>query len=331
MRSGVSHESPDSSSAESTTARAPALSTASSGTAFRSPLEPVRALAGERERAGGRLRVGKRDDRRAGLGEDARRAVRADHDRYHGLLSLRGTDCAPDRGGNLVRARHDRRHEDHDQRIDVRVVEHARNHGLIGRRGRRAEQVDGVGEARFTGNNRSQRRAGLVGQLRKLEAPALAGVGAEDAQAARVRDHADPASPGQRLRRENGSSVDELLERSRSQHAGLAEQGVDGRVGARERRRVRARGARSCRGRSGLQGENRLAAGDAPSDAGERPRVSERLEIEQDEIGRLVVLPPLEQVVRRDIGLVADRDERGEPECTLGRFLEQREPESAAL
>ncbi len=307
------------------------MSTASSGSCFGSPLEPGRALAGERERAGGRFRVGKSDDRRAGLGEDARRPVRADHDRDHRLLLLRGSDRAPDRGGDLICAGHDRRHEDHDQRIDVRVIEHARNHGLVGRGGRRAEQVDGVGKACLTRNDSSQSGAGLVGERRKLEAPALAGVGAEDAQAARIRDHADPASTGQRLGRENGSSIDELLERSRSQHAGLMEQGVDGGVGARERRRVRARGARSCRGRSGLQGENRLAAGDAPSDPGERPRVSERLEVEQHEIGRLVVLPPLEQVVRRDICLVADRDERGEPERALGRFLEQRKPERAAL
>ena len=45
----------------------------------------------------------------------------------------------------------------------------------------------------------------------------------------------------------------------------------------------------------------------------------------------VVLLPALEQVVRRDVGLVADRDERREAEAALGRLLEQREPERAAL
>ena len=46
----------------------------------------------------------------------------------------------------------------------------------------------------------------------------------------------------------------------------------------------------------------------------ELARVPERLEVEQDHVGRVVVLPVLEQVVRRDVGLVADRDERREAE-----------------
>ena len=80
-----------------------------------------------------------------------------------------------------------------------------------------------------------------------------------------------------------------------------------------------------------LQGEHRLPAGDAPGDARELPRVAERLEVEDDEARLVLVLPVLEQVVGRDVGLVADGHERGEPQPACARRLEQSEPESAAL
>src|SRR5512133_3658585 len=86
-------------------------------------------------------------------------------------------------------------------------------------------------------------------------------------------------------------------------------------------------GARSA----ALEREDRLAAREAARDAGERARIAERLEVEDDELGLVVVLPPLEQIVRRDVRLVADRDERGDPEAARLRALEQRQPERAAL
>ena len=46
---------------------------------------------------------------------------------------------------------------------------------------------------------------------------------------------------------------------------------------------------------------------------------------------RVVVLPPLQQVVGRDVRLVADRHERRKAEVAAGRRLEQRKPERAAL
>ena len=63
----------------------------------------------------------------------------------------------------------------------------------------------------------------------------------------------------------------------------------------------------------------------------EPERVSERLEIEHHDVGIRVVLPVLEQVVGRHVRLVADRDERGEPEASLVRAFQHRQPERAAL
>src|SRR6266536_6374900 len=98
--------------------------------------------------------------------------------------------------------------------------------------------------------------------------------------------------------------VDELLEGARSQHAGAAEEGFDGSVGAGERSGVGACRARARAGRARLQREQRLPARDPACDTAELVRVSERLEIEKYEVGALVLCPPLEQVVGRDVRLV---------------------------
>ena len=137
----------------------------------------------------------------------------------------------------------------------------------------------------------------------------------------------------QRLAREQRRGVDELLERPRR---------AARRPGGRARRppppdpasaavcelAARCAGARSCP--PSARGSACVRATRA-REAAELARVAERLQVEEDELGLLVVLPPLEQVVRRDVGLVADRDERREAEPALGRLLEQREAERAAL
>ena len=160
----------------------------------------------------------------------------------------------------------------------------------------------------------------------------LAGVGAEDAEPAGVREHGDAAPARERLRREQRRDVEQLLERVGADDAGLVEERVDGRVGAGERRCVRARRPARPRGvRPLFIARIGLLARHAPRDARELARVAERLEVEQDELGPRVVLPPLEQVVRGDVGLVADRDEGGEAEAARAGLLEQRQPERAAL
>ena len=94
---------------------------------------------------------------------------------------------------------------------------------------------------------------------------------------------------------------------------------------------MRPRGPDAGARGAALEREDRLAASEPARDARERARVPERFEIEDDELGLVVVLPPLEQVVRGDVRLVADRDERREAEAPLGSLLEQRQPERAAL
>jgi len=83
--------------------------------------------------------------------------------------------------------------------------------------------------------------------------------------------------------------------------------------------------------RPGFEREDRLSPRQASGDARELLRVAEGLEVEEHDVRALVLFPPLEQIVRGDVRLVADRDERREAEAALGRLLEEREPECAAL
>ena len=211
------------------------------------------------------------------------------------------------------------------------IGEHGRQRGgeALGRRA--AEQVDRVRAAPLGRHDLGERRAGRFARLRQLEPGGLAGVRGEDAEPAGIRDerHAAPVRHG--LRGEQRRDVDQLVERPRPDDARLAEECVDGDVRAGECRRVRTGCAAAGARRPALQREDRLAAREPARDAGERAWVAERLEVEDDHLGLVVVFPPLEQVVRGDVRLVADRHERGDPEAGRLRPLEQREPERAAL
>ena len=153
--------------------------------------------------------------------------------------------------------------------------------------------------------------ARLGRELRQLEPGGLAGVGAEDPEAAGVGEHRDAPAPRQRLRREQRGDVDQLLERRRADAR---------RPGGRARRLPRpSRRAPRCASSRRARPRASCAALDARASAcGARPaaraaRTCAGCRTTRGRAARrgvLVVLPALEQVVRRDVGLVPDRDER---------------------
>ena len=277
------------------------------------------------------LGIGEGGDRRAPVPERGGCAGVADHAREDGLARSRGLDGIPDRRRNLFGAGDHRRDEQDDQRVDPGVGKEQRQRGRVGDLGGRSEQVDGIRGARLCGQDRRECLSRLVGEIGKCKPGRCAGVGAQDPEPSRVRHHGDAPAARQRLARKQRCRVDELLERSRSDHARLPEQRIRGSVRAGERSRVGARGMRAGSGRSRLERDDRLATGHTPGDPSELARVAERLEVEQDHVRLVVVLPPLQQVVRRDVRLVADRDEGRKAKLALRRLLEQREPEGPAL
>ena len=109
------------------------------------------------------------------------------------------------------------------------------------------------------------------------------------------------------------------------------EQRIDGCLRTRERGGVRAGGTcAGCRA-TGLHRNDRFRTSHAASDAAELAWISEGFEVEQNDIRIRVVFPVLEQVVRRHVGLVADRHEGRETQAPLGRSLQDCKAERTTL
>ena len=196
---------------------------------------------------------------------------------------------------------------------------------------RRRQHVHGVGDARGRGEEGTQLLGRLRRERRERQAACLAGVCRENSGAARIGEDPDAPPFGQWLVREQHRHVEELLERRGPDHPGLAKQSVDDLVGFGERPRVRRGGARSRSGSAGLDGDDRLVARDAASDPGETDRIAEALQVQEDHVRARILGPVLDQVVARDVGLVADGGEGGDAEVERTREVEQREPEGSAL
>src|SRR6185503_18092928 len=77
--------------------------------------------------------------------------------------------------------------------------------------------------------------------------------------------------------------------------------------------------------------EDRLPLRELPRERREAARVAEGLEVEEDDVRALVLEPVLEEVVARDVRLVADRREHAEAEAEALRVLEERRAERAGL
>ena len=183
-----------------------------------------------------------------------------------------------------------------------------------------------TGFARLASAGRSSASCARVSaQLRQLR-PAASQASAERIPgppalvtiATRVR----AAAAASRQRRD----VEQLLDRLGADHAGLAEERVDGRVRAGERGRVRARRPRPGLGRAALDRDDRLLARDAAGDPREPARIPERLEVEHDQSGARGPPPSTRggRCPRRPP--CCRRDERREADAALGRVPRSARP-----
>ena len=198
-------------------------------------------------------------------------------------------------------------------------------------RGRGAEHVDRVGEARLAGKHRGERVPRLLAASGKLEPAA--------SQASAQRMPSPPAFVSTATRRPRGSGwLTGAPRRRRAPRACRA------RITPAWRKRASTatsepasaavcEPAARCpaRCRAALHRQDRLLARDPARDARRTCAGSRRTPGRAGHVGRRVVLPVLEQVVRRDVRLVADRDEGGEPEAARRRPAREREAERAAL
>ena len=213
-------------------------------------------------------------------------------------------------------------------------AEHERQRRRVGRGGRAAEHVDRVRDARLRRQElRASAARGLVAELAAARARQPRTRRRRGCRARRRSSAPRRGGPSARAGCESSAATStSSSSEAGADDAGLVEERVDRRLRAGERGRVRARrplaGRASCR--SSARGSACVRATRRASRPKRRGLPNDSTYISTS-VGRVVVLPPLEQVVGRDVGLVADRDERREAEpARLGR-LEQREAERAAL
>ncbi len=145
-----------------------------------------------------------------------------------------------------------------------------------------------------------------------------------------VADDRDPAAARQRLVGDELGDVEHLVEGVDLDHAGLPEHRVDRRL-RRQHRTHRVTHRHALGGPAGLHRDHRLAPRDPARDPAELARVADRLEVEQHDLGVVVLLPVLQQVVAGDVGAVAGADERGQAEPAARHLLEDRDAERAGL
>ena len=150
------------------------------------------------------------------------------------------------------------------------------------------------------------------------------GIRGHERRAPAVGHHCDTTAHGHRLGGQDAGDVEELLGRVDPDDARLAHESVEHVVGP-----FLAPGVH--RGPAALHGYDGLAPGHPPGDAAELARVAEGLEVERDDPRGVVVLPVLEKVVGRQVGLVAHRHHAGEAEPQQRRPLEQGRRQRARL
>ncbi len=229
------------------------------------------------------------------VGHGAERDRGAD-DRRHYRLHRFGSD-AGDHVGDARGRGPDRRRVHHQHRVDRLVVERGpERDAVLLRPGvvRKAQRV----------------RHGPVGEDKPC---ARTGLGGQPPGAARVADHGNLAARGDRLPGQYPCDVEQLVECVDPEHPDLAQERLHQRFP------------------SAADGHDRLASRHAPSDPGERPRVPERLEMEKHNAGALVALPVAEEVVAAEVGLVAQRHERGQAQAEPGGPGHDRGPHRPRL
>ena len=149
---------------------------------------------------------------------------------------------------------------------------------------------------------------------------------------AAVGGERDPPSGRSAVGEQPHGDVDDLLRGVDELDARGEARRLDGGEVAGERARVRAgRAGARLRGAPGEQHDGRPRLDGRGRGARELPPVAEVLAVERDQPGRLVVGERRDQLGRLHVGLVAERDEAGEPEAELGPDHPDLEREIPAL
>ena len=177
------------------------------------------------------------------------------------------------------------RSQDHQQPVAVGILRRDFDRPWIAVGVRVADDVDGIVVAPVLGKKGVERLHGLGRQFGYFAAVGNQRVGGEHAGAACVGDHHEPRTPRQGLLREQFRHVEDVRDVVDAEDAGAPKNRVEDLVGACEHARVRQRGPRRGVAAPRLDHNDRLAARHFLRRRQERPRVVERLHVDDDRIG----------------------------------------------
>ena len=232
------------------------------------------------------------------------------------------------RGGGVVGARGD----------------HGHHHGvdLVGGEYGGGDRRDLGGSCSGAGVDRVGRAGRLVhqpGELatqarRELDDPELlvrGEISGEHPQATGVADDGNPRPCRERLAGQQERGLGELLGVMALDDARLGEQGPHAGRGRRGCCGVRRSGALAGRRPAADDCQQGLALTEGAGEPRELPRIAERLEVQRGTRDVLVVVPGAEQVVARDVCLVAERDERADADARSGHQIHEGDADAAGL
>ena len=252
---------------------------------------------------------------------------------------------ARDRLGGAEDIGHRLRGQDHQRPVHPLVADDRAERVLVALRGGIADHVHGVVQVGRGGQVAGQRLHRLVLELGQLQPGEHGHVGGDDARAARVGHDRHAVARGHLAAHlaqlalvfvgEGGGEVEQLVDGIHPDDARLLEDGVVDPLGARQRAGVGGRGLGAGAGAPALDHQHRLGpvvpAGDLLDRLDELRPAAQLLDVEQDHLGVVVLVQVAQEIQLVHVGLVADGDELGEAEVAVGREVQDRRAQRAAL
>ena len=262
---------------------------------------------------------------------DARRNRGAAHPAcQHGLLGeflrgrcqlLGGLRCV----GHILRRQH------HKQAVAVLVGRrHLQRLGIAVGAGI-SQHVDRVVVAPCAGQEDVELLKRRVGDFGQLAAAHDQRIGGEHARPARVGDDGEVGAGGARLLAQHLGHVEEFGDVVDAQHADARKRGVEYVIAAGERTSMRGRGLGRRLGAPCLDDDDRLGERDFARRRQEAAGVADRLHVDDNGFGALVLAKIVDQVAPVHVEHGANRDERAEAHPLLNRPVEHGRAECTAL
>ena len=191
--------------------------------------------------------------------------------------------------------------------------------------------VDRAGDRTAARHQCVQPPACLTGQPVDGQAILRAGVRGQHPGAADVGHHRDVPASRNGLAGQQHGDIEQLTEGVGRDDAGLLEQGLPAHQGRHRGCGMRNGGSLTGIGPAGVHREDGHGPADAARGAGELARIAERLDIQDRKLGRVVLLPPHQHVVTRDVVLVPDGSEGRDADAQPGQPVGEGETETAGL